>query len=262
MAAHKSIGELVAMGVIAGLVAFGLAYSAGPHRAARAPARSATVLQTRVASFELHAASGRITARARDGSMSRDVDLAIVVDGVSHPLAIARTDLRPAADALRAVVPVPLEDATVEATLELRADVLRDALMIALGAPASGAPPGHTIALRAELSSEGQVVFVPGVGQLADRATVAGQSVVIDADPHPLGIASRDGPVTVEALIDDPTMPADLMRASAESPSRPLGDDRPASLRIAVGQSSEAIWRVLADLTGQATAPVRGRSYR
>ena len=55
-------------------------------------------------------------------------------------------------------------------------EVARDALVVELAAPPTALPVlvGHTVALRAELSSEGQVVFVSGVGQIADRATVSG----------------------------------------------------------------------------------------
>ncbi len=264
MGGQRSVSELVAMGVIAGLLAFGLSYATRPHGAARTPTHAATVLDTRIAVFELHAAAGRLTVRTRDGALSRDVDLAVIVDGEPHTLSIARDDLRPAPDALRAVVPIPLGDATTEATFELRVDPGRDALLVALvhvGAEAVG----HSIALRAEMSSEGQVVFASGVGPLADRATVTGGSVVLDADPHPLGVVSRDGPLTIDALIEDPTTPADLTRVAVTTPAhvieggRESRDERAGDLRIAVGQSSQTIWRALAELAGIPTAPVRGR---
>jgi len=268
------VSELVAMGVIAGLLAFGVAYATRPHGATRAPARAATLLDGRSAIFELHAAAGRVTVRSRDGALSRDVDLAIVVDGEAHSISIARDDLRPSPDALRAAVPVPLGE--TEASLELRIDPARDALSLQLVVHAGAEAAGHSIALRAEMSSEGQVVFVPGVGQLADRASVTGGSLVVDADPHPIGVVSRDGPLVVDALIEDPLTPADLMRVAATSPAhvltdRPDGtspaapqggremDQRVADLRIAVGQTSQTIWRNLAELAGLPTVPVRGR---
>jgi hypothetical protein len=262
MAGGRSVSELVATGVIAGLVAFGLAYATRPHGAARAPSHAATILDTRAAIFELHAAAGRVTVRSRDGALSRDLDLTLVVDGEARSLSIAREDLRPGPDALRAVVPVPLGDTTVEATLELRADPARDALSMGVILHAGPESVGHSVALRAEMSSEGQVVFVPGVGQLADRATVNGESLIVDADPHPIGIVSRDGPLTVDALIEDPTTPADLIRVAAASPPHAMGeegDERAADLRVAVGQSSQTIWRSLAELAGIPTALVRGR---
>jgi hypothetical protein len=264
MTGRRSESELVAMGVIAGLLAFGLAFATRPHGTARATTHAATVLDTRIALFELHPAAGRLTVRSRDGALSRDVDLAVVVDGDAHSLSLSRDDLRPSPDALRAVVPVPLGDTTADAMLELRVDPARDALSLALvhvGAEAIG----HTVALRAELSSEGQVVFAAGIGQLADRATVTGSSLVVDADPHPLAIVSRDGPLTIDALIEDPTMPAEMMRVAATSPvhtvegSRDGRDERVGDLRIAVGASSQSVWRVLAELAGVPTAPVRGR---
>jgi hypothetical protein len=261
------VGELVAMGVIAGLAAFGLSYATRPHGTTRNHTRATTTLETRAAIFELHPAAGRITVRSRDGALRRDVDLAIVVDATARPLTLARDDLRPNPDALRAVVPLPLgpDDAMVDATLELRADGPRDALSIALIAPPGETIGAHTVALRAELPSDGQVVFVAGVGQIADRATVNGDSLVVDADPHPLGLVSPAGPLLVDALIEDPSVPAELMRVSAATPARAVGeageirDDRLADLRVALGASSAAIWRTLAELAGVPTALVRGR---
>src|SRR5260370_37331779 len=115
---RRSLGELAAMGIIAGLVAFGLAYAARPRAAVRAPTRAGTVLDTRTASFELHPGAARITVRSRDGAVSRDIDLELVVDGAPRPMVLARGDLRSFAGALRAMVPVPVGDATIDATLE------------------------------------------------------------------------------------------------------------------------------------------------
>ena len=107
------MGELIAMGVIAGMIAFGLAYAARPHGVVRSPVRAGTVLETRTASFELHPGTARVTVRSRDGAVSRDVELALVVDGAVRSVAIARDDLRSVAGALRASIPIPVGDATI-----------------------------------------------------------------------------------------------------------------------------------------------------
>src|SRR5271154_5556972 len=130
----KPIGELLAMGVIAGLVAFGLALANRPHASRRAPARAANMLDARDALFELHAGAARLSVQSRDRALSRDLDLALVVDGVSRPLVLGRDDLHASGDALRATFAVTFgepgsgESSIVDATLELRADVARDAL--------------------------------------------------------------------------------------------------------------------------------------
>ncbi len=54
------------MGVIAGLVAFGLAYMARPRGARRVIQRPPNVLETRNATFELHPGAAHITVRSRD----------------------------------------------------------------------------------------------------------------------------------------------------------------------------------------------------
>src|ERR1700690_1427497 len=257
---RRSMGELVAMGVIAGMIAFGLAYAARPHGVVRSPTRTGTVLETRTASFELHPGTARVTVRSRDGAVSRDVELALVVDGAARSVAIARGDLHSVAGALRASVPIPLGDATVEATLELRADPAADAMWISLSARPNAIEGSHTVALRAELPSEGQVVFVSGVGQIADRALVAGGALLVDVEPHPIGIVSSAGLIAVEAMLDEPNAQGEPTRVTATSPVRTSTEDgRLADLRIAVGASSMAIWRTLFESAGLTTAPVRGR---
>jgi hypothetical protein len=247
------------MGTIAGLVAFGLAYAARPRGVVRASTRAGTVLETRTASFELHPGASRLTVRSRDGAVSRDVDLALVVDGVARPLALSRDDLRSAAGALRATVPVPMGDVTVEATLDLRADSAADVLSIALTARPTAPAGSHMVALRAELPSEGQVVFVSGVGQIADRASVTGGALLIDTEPHPIGVVSSAGPVAVEAMLDEPNAQGEPTRVTATSPPHALRDDgHLADLSVAMGASSMVIWRSLFESSGLPTAAVRG----
>jgi len=249
------------MGIIAGLVAFGLAFATRTHGTVRAPARSPTGLETHIASFELHPAAARLSVRSRDGALSRELDLALVVDGNTRPLVLDRDELRITPDGLRATLPVSLGDATIDATLELRDDVPRDALLIDLvTAPgALAAVPGdHTIALRAELSSEGQVVFVSGVGQIADRVQVTGGALLVDAEPHPVGILSGDGPVSVEAMMEETQPPGEPMRVAVTTPPGAPAEGKLASFRVVVGGSSATVWRSLAELAGLPTAPVRG----
>ncbi|HEY5241133.1 MAG TPA: hypothetical protein VIJ22_06705, partial [Polyangiaceae bacterium] len=158
---RRPLGELVAMGIIAGLVAFGLAFATRTHGTARAPVRSQTGLETRIAAFELHPAAAKLSVRSRDGALSRELDLALVVDGTTRPLVLDRDELRVTPDGLRATLPISVGDTTVDATLELHSDVPRDALLVDLvAAPGALMAIGgeHSIALRAELSSEGQVV--------------------------------------------------------------------------------------------------------
>src|ERR1700689_3586638 len=121
---RRSVGELVAMGVIAGLVAYGLAVASRPRGANKPLARATTLLETPGASFELHPGAGRLTVRSRDGSLSRDVDLEIVVDGTVYPVALAREDLRTGPGSLRATIPLPVGDGTAETQIELHADTL------------------------------------------------------------------------------------------------------------------------------------------
>jgi hypothetical protein len=259
---RRSIGELIAMGVIAGLVAFGLTFATRPRGVTRGPQRVATVLEARGARFELHPGAGRITVRSRDGSVARDIDLSVVVDGAPFPLVLARDDIRAAADSLRASARVaPEGSASFDVNVELRVDVARDALLIGLAVDDAALFGDHTLSLRGELSSDGQVVFVTGVGQVADRASVSGSTLLVDVEPHPIALLSAAGPLAIEAQPEEASLPVQPMRLSATTPTglvhTPEGD-RVAELRVVLGASSMAMWRTLAELSGVPTAPVHG----
>lgn len=261
----KPLGELLAMGLIAGLVALGLGLANRPHAIRRPPTRAANLLDARDALFELHPGAGRLEVQSRDRALSRDLDLALVVDGVSRPLVLGRDELRYSGDVMRATFAVTFGEpgngaSTVDVTLELHPDVARDALDIDLLAPPELQQQGHTLGLRVELSSDGQVVFASGIGQIADRAQVTAGALVVDADPHPIGIVSDRGPVGVEALIEEVQPPGTPMRVAITTPPTPRSDDgRVADLRIAVGTDSRTLWKALADLTRVPTVTVRGR---
>ncbi|HXX66867.1 MAG TPA: hypothetical protein VEK07_06785, partial [Polyangiaceae bacterium] len=166
MPAQRSIGERLAMGVIAGLVAFGLAYAIGPHRPGTPRARAVPVLETANATFELRPGASQLTLRSHDASVSRDIDLAVLVDGVRRPLVLSREDLHSGTDSLAATIALSFGDATVDAKLALRSDRGRDAVALELRVPSDANTNGHSVALSAELTSEGEVVFVAGVGQI------------------------------------------------------------------------------------------------
>lgn len=258
--ATKSLGDLLAIGLIAGLVACSLGYAARPHGILRAPTRAGTVLETRTATFELHPGAARLMVRSRDGTVARDLDLALVVDGATYPLTFGRDDLRTVAGGLRAAVAIPASDAPIDATIEFRADPAADVLSVVLSVRGGASAGAHAVALRAEMPSEGQVVFVSGVGQVADRATVTGGALVVDIEPHPLGVISSAGPIAVEAMLDEPNAQGEPTRVAATSPAGSSSDDgRLADLHVAIGASSMALWRALFESVGQTTGRVHGR---
>ena len=246
------------MGLIAGVVAFGLAYFARP-RAARTPrARATMTLETPLATFELHAGTAQITVRSRDGSLVRDVDLSLVIDGTARAFAVAREDVHAAQDALHVAIPVPVDDGVTDLSLDLRADRARNAMIVSVEAPPPTDTVAHTLALRAELGSEGEVVFVSGLGQVADRTTASGRTVLVDASPRPLAVLSTAGPVDVEAVPENTSMPVEPIRLSVTGPAAPARGQKRADVALVVGESSTDIWRSVAVLEGTPTAVVRG----
>lgn len=258
MPVKRSIGERLAMGVIAGLVAFGLAYATGPHRPGAPKARTTPLLETPNATFELHPGASQLTLRSRDGSVGRDVDLAVLVDGVRLPLVVSREDLRTGTDAVTAVIPLPFGDATVEARLALRSDRGRDAAALELEVPLDSSTSGHTVALSAELTSEGEVVFVSGVGQIADRTSATGTAALLDSDPHPIAIFSASGPMTLEAVPQETALPVQPIHLVLASPAvKPEARTR-SELSFVVGASSLSVWRSIAEINGIPVGRVHG----
>ncbi|HSY21078.1 MAG TPA: CehA/McbA family metallohydrolase [Polyangiaceae bacterium] len=262
MALGRSAVERLAMGLIAGLVAFGLAYMTRPRGAGRTHKHVPNALESRSATFELVPGAAQLAVRSLDGKLSRDIDLEVVVDGAARPLVIGRGDMHPttgAAGAMTVTFPLTVDDGIVDADMELRVDRLRNVLDITLAPPAGFLEAGHTLALRADLASAGQVVFVSGVGQLADRATVIGASLLVDADPHPLALVSSAGPITVDAVPDDASLAVQPMRLSVQSPPIAMPSVASVDLRVVVGDSSMSVWQVLAEVASVPTAHVDGR---
>jgi hypothetical protein len=203
-----------------------------------------------------------MTVRSRDGSTSRDIDLALVIDGASTPLVLAREDIHAAGpEALQATARVPLDEGTIDVGIEFRVDVVRDALAIVLTTDDRTAIGDHTLVLRAELSSDGQVVFVTGVGQIADRALVSGSTLLVDVEPHPLALLSPSGALAIEAVPEEAPVPVQPMHLSATTPAgsvhTPSGEHL-AELLVVVGASSMSVWRTLGELSGVPTLPVHG----
>src|SRR5271155_3244752 len=215
MAGERSFAERIAIGVACGLLAGVLAYALRPR--AKAPSSSpSNVLSTLWGRFELSQDGSQLTVRSRDGMLVRSVGIQVVVDGAPRPPGLSREDLQVGADSLRAAVHVPLGDSVLEAELQVRADADADALVMTVRSTSRTSGP-HTLALRAELQSEGQPVFVPGVGSLADRANVSGVSLLVDAEPHPLGILSSATPISIEATPEDAVLPVQPMHLAVTS---------------------------------------------
>src|SRR5260221_4236477 len=94
----RSLHQLVAVGVVTALLVFGLsrAIGRGPKaidlRAARAT--SVVRLAGHTASYFYHPTSGKIRAEAHGGSLTRELDLSLVVDGAARPITIERAARR------------------------------------------------------------------------------------------------------------------------------------------------------------------------
>jgi hypothetical protein len=261
MAERGAIGDLLAMGTIAGLLAFGLAYvmRGGVGDEARS---GASRLDTHGVAFSLHAGAGRLSVRSQDGSVSREVDLSIVVDGVARPVEIGREQMRGnEREGLTASFPVSIEDGTAEAELRFAPEAENDVLDVELRVRPGTVAGEHTVALRMETPALGAPAFVAGVGEVADRASVTGSAVVLETEPRPLGLVSSRGPLGVIAVVDDATDPNDQMRLQVTSPAQAIPTALPevtTDLEIVLGASSAAIYKTLFAIAKVPTLHVRG----
>ncbi|MGA2447821.1 MAG: CehA/McbA family metallohydrolase [Polyangiaceae bacterium] len=254
------MGEVLALGVVAGLIAFVFAHGIAPHSAGRAASRPMTEFVTSTAVYDLRFASGQLSARSRDGLVVRDVDLAIVVDGTVTPLSFARDDMKRSDGELRASVRVVQGGSELATTLAMRVDASNAAISLALENTSETVSPDHTIALRVEIPSEGQIVFASGLGSIADRATVTSPSLVVGMEPHPLGVTSPTGPITIDVALDDLSPQGEPKRVSVTSAAgRSSASGRICALDVVLAASSMTVWRSIADLLGQRTGTVSGR---
>jgi hypothetical protein len=259
------------MGALAGLIAFGIAYAmrhGGDGWGGRGG--SGSKMASVVAEFSVHPGGDGFTVQSSDGTVRREVDLVLLVDDVPRPLALGRSEIQTGGGGWTGSFTIALGDRTVDASLAIAVDRVNGALALDLRVAGADLPEPHTFALRAEMPSEGQVVFVSGVGELADRGTVNGTALVVDADPHPIGVVSTQGALTVTTTLDEGASASDLRVAVAtpvvalgKAPDDPSGDHPRVTgdttgLRVAVGESSMRAWRALYALTGAKTARVKG----
>ena len=119
---------------------------------------------------------------------------------------------------------------------------------------------GHEYALRAlSFAADGQTIFVPGVGTIADRATVTGGALLVETEPHPIAVVSSRGPVIVDALSEEALPPGEPPRVSVLGPSGAPDGGHLAELDFVLAESEMVVWRDLAELTGVPTVTVSGR---
>ena len=111
---RRALPELFAIGAFAGLVALALAYATRQDAGPTNSVHGYPPLPTRTAIFELRANSSQLRIRSRDGKISRDVELALVVDGTPQTLTLSDRDSHPGVNSLSTSVAVPLGDATVK----------------------------------------------------------------------------------------------------------------------------------------------------
>jgi hypothetical protein len=255
---RRSLVKLVALGLFAGVGAYALTTALRPA-SRRPPAESSATLTAAHATFELHPDSPQLTIRSRDHAVGRDVAIALMVDGSPHPIALAPNPPRPDPDALAATAETVIGDSTVEFPIELRLDSARDSIAITATAPPAVDLGGHTFALQADMASDGQIIFVAGVGPVADRATVAGSSMTVDTEPHPIAVTSAAGPITVDAMAGEAQSPGEPTHVTVTSPTGEADGEQLAELDVVMGASSASVWRDLAEIAGTPTAPVHGR---
>jgi hypothetical protein len=278
VASDGAPGRLVAVAALAGLLALGLARGATHHASERPPsglvrASGGGRLLGDSATFSVQPSLGRVTARALDGKSTTPIDLTIVVDGAPRPLALGRLEPLPNDGGLTTTVGIDFEDGQTTAEIAFVVDAANDALRVELKIADPATLGSHTVALAANLVTEGKVVFLGGTGEIADTVEASGRVLVIDDEARPFGIVSSRGVLAVTArtaehgddpahLSDAPRPPLHLVAASPalDKTTAPGGGGGGArsDLRLVLGGSSIALWRTLQSSGDVKTSRVKG----
>jgi hypothetical protein len=274
----RATASLLASGLVAALIAWGVArastiHARGAYDARAARGTSAVRLAGADAEYVFQPTTGHVSARTRDGAASRDVDVSIVVDGQARPLALEHgADRATDRNAFGAWFGVAVGDDTYDALVTLHVDAATSALAADLMVVPDRAVGPHTFALRFEAPTDGRAAFVSGVGELGDLGVIESSSsaagararaVEIDAEPRAMAIVPASGALEVAGVADTTSDLRGAMRVTATTaPERlPQADaSRPAQagLRLVFAKNNRTIWRALYTLAGDPASRVRG----
>ena len=212
--------------------------------------------------FDLHPGAAQLDrSKPRRGARPR-ARPALVVDGdaeAARPL--THDDVRHARRFLRATVPDPVGRRDPRGELELRADLARDALAIDLRLRRGcAAADGTPLALRAELSSEGQLGLRPrrGTDRRPSEASPGLAPRRRRTAPRS-GILSTHGAHRRRGHARGAAPPGEPMHLSVTSaPAAARDGARASDLASSSANRARRVWRTLAELAGDPTAPIRG----
>lgn len=250
--------ERFAAGAIAALVALALARGAdrGVVQVEHSR-RSFPPFRTAAARFAIREAGARLTIESRDARTATDADLAVEVEGRVYPFHLESDVGNLGHLSAVGMVRIPLDGRTIEVRTEVTAEPDQDALTVRAIVPREAARlAAGRLAIRATVLGEPTDVFVSGFGVLEQPAAASGTATLIDFPPHPIAVASPDGPVTVQRSSLGGREPASTGIA-VTSPM--ISEDHPqAMLQVIVGQSSAMVWQPLLRSARVQTALVRG----
>lgn len=179
------------------LVAGGIAYAVvSGARAPRVDARGARLDVTHVATKSAEASldphTGELTI-VSDDRKRRQIGLSVVVDKKTRALSFPRSALQRQGDSIVADIALDADGGELPVRLTLRPDRDTDSFEILLHVRTS-IPGAHTLALRADLASEGGA-FLSGVGEIDEVAKSTGGALVDGAD-RAVAVSSAQGEIT------------------------------------------------------------------
>jgi hypothetical protein len=220
----------------------------------------------------VHLGSGRILVRRRGDPVEHALALAAVLDGRDVPLVFERASVEtPLPDRLRARIPVDASGDRMTLELAVRIDdeagVVRVALTLEVPPSRARPSPGgrselrpHTVALRLATAMEAHPAFVPGVGEVADLARVAGPAAILDADFSSLGVIAPAGVLSIDTAFSsvdaDGRVQLRLDATSGEAMAVPGGEGR---VELALALSPLApLYDVIGAVRGESLYDVRG----
>ncbi len=265
-----STTHVLAAGLFAAGLTWGLAHASVRNaretdiHAPRSPVAAARLAAPKV-EYVFHPGSGKIAIRTRDGTLSRNLALELVVDGTSRPLTLERSaDRATERNAFGAMFEVAVGDDLFDALVALHVDARTGALSIDLTVQQDQVTSPHEFALGLQIPSGGRAAFVSGLGELADLGGAGpsvGRAVEVSAEPRAIGVAPASGALDVAATPAGEARGAnEPMRIEATTSPQKVtpGQAAQAGLRVLVSESSETLWNELAELAGEPVARVKG----
>lgn len=254
--------DLAAATLLAGMGATLFAVVAPPPRRAVHRSPEAREIHAQSATLHVQPSRGIVTFTSRDHLVARDVAFTLRAGEDVAPLIVeASPDDGGSATAFEGRATLRVHGRDLRARVVGTVDGPRSAFVVRAD-PEGLWPTGVALQLEAQLPLGGRRAFVSGVGDMADLGAAEGAVAMVEAEPHPLVVASSRGPVRATVRGQGAEGSLELSVRSPTPASGPVAAGTPpssAELSVALATSSVDAWALAYGLRGLGTVNVAGQ---